>query len=104
MDKSTVIDKVRQYADVVRTYFPVQKVILYGSYAKGTANEYSDIDVAVVVDKIDGDLLESKAKLFNLTHDIDVSIEPVLFETGSADPSGFFAEIQKTGEMIFSNQ
>jgi predicted nucleotidyltransferase len=56
----------------------VQKVILYDSYSKGTAGEYSDIDVAVVVDKVDGDLLESKAKLFNLTHDIDVSIEPIL--------------------------
>jgi predicted nucleotidyltransferase len=102
MDKNTVIDKVKQYSDLVRTYFPVQKIILFGSYAKGTAGEYSDIDVAVVVDKIDGDLLESKAKLFNLTHDIDVSIEPILFESDTADPSGFFAEIQKTGEVIYS--
>lgn len=103
MDKSTVVDKVKKYADLVSAYFSVKRVILYGSYAKGTAREYSDIDVAVVVDKIDGDLLESKSKLFNLTHDIDVSIEPVLFEVNADDPSGFFEEIQRTGEIIYNN-
>jgi hypothetical protein len=55
------------------------------------------------VDKIDGDLLESKSKLFNLTHDIDVSIEPVLFEANADDPSGFFDEVQRTGEIIYTN-
>ena len=103
MDKSAVIDKVKQYANLVCNYFPVQKIILYGSYVKGTAREYSDIDVAVVVDKIDGDFLESEAKLFNLTHDIDVSIEPVLFEVNSDDPSGFFEEVQRTGEIIYAS-
>lgn len=102
MDKSAVIDRVKQYADLVCNYFPVQKVILYGSYVKGTAREDSDIDVAVVVDKIEGDFLESEAKLFNLTHDVDVSIEPILFEVDNYDPSGFFEEIQKTGEVIYS--
>jgi len=103
MDKSKVIDKVKQYAYLVCDYFPVQKIILYGSYVKGTAGENSDIDVAVIVDKIEGDFLESAAKLFNLTHDIDVSIEPVLFELNSDDPSGFLEEIQRTGEIIYAN-
>lgn len=102
MDKSAVIDRVKRYADLVRNYFPVQKVILYGSYANGTAGKYSDIDVAVVVDKIEGDFLESEAMLFNLTHDVDVNIEPVLFEVDNSDPSGFFEEIKKTGEVIYS--
>jgi uncharacterized protein len=103
MDKNTVIERVKKYADLVCVYFPVKKVILYGSYAKGSAREYSDIDVAVIVEKIDGDLWESKSKLFSLTHDIDVSIEPVLFEANANDPSGFLEEIQRTGEIIYSN-
>jgi uncharacterized protein len=102
VDKNAVINKVTQYADLVCNYFPVQKIILYGSYAKGTAKKYSDIDIAVIVDKIEGDFLEAETRLFNLTHDIDISIEPVLFEVGNADPSGFFEEIQKTGEVIYS--
>jgi len=46
---------VRRYADVVRRSFrcacrPVR------FHARGTAQEYSDIDVAVLVDRIEGDL------------------------------------------------
>lgn len=101
MDKAAVIEKLNVYVDLVRDYFPVQKAILYGSYAKGTAREYSDIDVAVIVDKID-DILESEYKLFELRRDIDEMIEPLIFEANSSDPSGFLAEIQKTGEVIYS--
>jgi len=101
MDKAAVVDKVKRYAGVVCNYFPVQKVILFGSYAKGTAHEESDIDVAVIVDKVDN-ILESELTLYKLRHDIDVSIEPVLFASNAEDPSGFFEEIQKSGEIIYS--
>jgi len=101
MDKATVIEKLKIYVDLVRAYFPVQKIILYGSYAKGTARESSDIDIAVIVDKID-DILESEYKLFELRRDIDEMIEPLIFEANSNDPSGFLEEIQKTGEVIYS--
>jgi len=50
-----VIETVKRYAEVVRGFMPVKMVILYGSYARGTARPYSDIDVAVVVEKFKGD-------------------------------------------------
>ena len=37
---------IRQVADICRAYH-AKKVILYGSRAKGTARERSDIDIAV---------------------------------------------------------
>ena len=101
MDKEAVIEKLNEYVNLVREHFPVQKVFLFGSYAKGTAREYSDIDVAVIVDKID-DILESEYKLYALRRDIDEMIEPLIFEANSSDPSGFLEEIQKTGEVIYS--
>jgi predicted nucleotidyltransferase len=101
MDKAAVIERLNEYVNLVREHFPVQKVILFGSYAKGTAREYSDIDVAVIVDKID-DILESEYKLYELRRDIDEMIEPLIFEANSSDPSGFLEEIQKTGEVIYS--
>ena len=101
MDKEAVIEKLNEYVNLVREHFPVQKVILFGSYAKGTAREYSDIDVAVIVDKID-DILESEYKLYELRRDIDEMIEPLIFEANGSDPSGFLEEIQKTGEVIYS--
>jgi len=101
MDKETAIARVKQYAAVVRRNFPVKKVILYGSHARGKAGGDSDIDVAVVVRKVEGDLLISERKLFKLRRDIEPMIEPVLLEEDN-DPSGFLAEIMKTGEVIYS--
>ena len=102
MDKGTAIEHVRQYADLVRRHFgDVRSIILYGSYAHGTPREDSDVDVAVVLDELRGDWLTSAAKLHSLTRDIDIMIEPVIFETGH-DRSGFLEHIMKTGEIIYS--
>jgi len=40
--------------------------------------------------------------LFELRRDIDEMIEPLIFEANSSDPSGFLAENQITGEVIYS--
>lgn len=50
--------------------------------------------------KLEGDYLDSHAKLFSLTNDLDFNIEPHLFEAGN-DPSGFLEEINKTGIIIY---
>ena len=101
MDKTTAIRYVKQYADVVRQNFKVKKVILYGSYSRGSARKDSDIDVAVVLSCIDEDFLTAEAKLFRLRREIDTRIEPVLLEE-SNDKSGFLEEILKTGEVIYN--
>jgi hypothetical protein len=54
-----------------------------------------------VVRKVEGDFLISERKLFKLRRDIEPMIEPVLLEEDN-DPSGFLAEILKTGEVIYS--
>ena len=43
----------RRYSDYISTKLPVRKVLLYGSYAKGTPREDSDIDIAVFIDSSD---------------------------------------------------
>ena len=57
--------------------------------------------MAVVIRRFEGDWLLSSAKLFKLRRDIDPMIEPVLLEEEN-DPSGFLADILKTGEIIYS--
>ncbi len=98
MDLS-VIEKVKRYADIVRQAMQVKKIVLYGSYARETEHAGSDIDVAVIVDRIDGDYLELSARLFKLVRDVDVRIEPVLLNENS-DKSGFIESIMKYGKEI----
>ena len=95
-----VAEKVKKYADVVRKDMPVKMIILYGSYARGSENVSSDIDVAVVVDNIEKDYLEQSARLFHLVRGIDTRIEPVLLSSNE-DRSGFLSSILKYGEIIY---
>ena len=45
VDFEAVKERARRYADDVRKELPVDRVILFGSYAKGTADAKSDVDV-----------------------------------------------------------
>jgi len=101
MDQTQAIQKVKQFAEVVRHYLPVCDVLLYGSYAKGRPRRYSDIDVAIVVDEYAGDILGMKARLFHLRSHIDVRIEPLLLER-KHDPAHFLTEIARTGKLVAS--
>ncbi len=73
---------------------------MYGSYASGQQREHSDIDVAVVVNKLDQDFFSYAPLLWRLRMDIDTLIEPLLFVKGK-DESGFLSSIQKNGLKIY---
>lgn len=103
MDKTAAIESVKIYADRVRRDFNVKKVILFGSYARGTAREDSDIDVAVVFEKIDGDYLDVITRLSRIRRDVEHRIEPVALEELN-DKSGFLKEIIKSGEIIYTSE
>ncbi|MBP6977951.1 MAG: nucleotidyltransferase domain-containing protein [Bacteroidales bacterium] len=46
------IFKVEEYSLLGRKHFDLDKVVLFGSYARGESNENSDIDVAVIVNSL----------------------------------------------------
>lgn len=96
MDKNEAYLKAKRYAQIVRNVLPIKQIILFGSYANGTPHSDSDIDIAVIVDKITGDFLELSLKLYRLRREIDARIEPLLLESNN-DMSGFLDSIVKTG-------
>ena len=55
MSKLSVLNKkiIEQLIAIFQTYEEVKEVILYGSRAKGTHNERSDIDLAIRNSSID---------------------------------------------------
>ncbi len=99
MDKREAIDKVKEYKLLLKNYFPLEKVYLFGSYAKNTNRADSDIDVAIVVSHIDGDYFSIHPLLWKLRRQIDDRIEPILIEKDN-DSGDFLSEIQKYGIEI----
>ena len=96
MDKGEAINKVKEYAILLKKYFPLEKVYLFGSYARNTNRVDSDIDVAIVVNHIEGDYFSIQPLLWKLRRQIDDRIEPILIERDN-DSGGFLIEIQKNG-------
>jgi predicted nucleotidyltransferase len=99
MDKKEAIKKVREYGLLLRNFFPVEKIYLFGSYAKNSYRTDSDIDVAIVVKHIEGDYFSIHPLLWKLRRQIDDRIEPVLIEKDN-DSGDFLSEIQKYGIEI----
>ena len=103
MDKEKARRLVEEYAKLVVSNMVANKIILYGSYARGDFRKDSDIDVAVVVPRssISDDILKDMAKLFKLRRSISNDIEPVLL-IDEDDPSGFLESISQYGEVVYS--
>lgn len=99
MDKTEVINKVLAYRNLLSKHILPEKVYLFGSYARGTFCEGSDIDVAIVVDHVDGDYFDIHPLLWKLRRQIDDRIEPVLIERDH-DDGGFLSEIERYGIEI----
>ena len=80
-------------------HFQVEDIYLFGSFAKGTYSEHSDIDVAVVVDHIEGDYFAVNPLLWKIRRRIDDRIEPILIEK-DVDEADFLSDIRKNGIRI----
>ncbi|NLE32589.1 MAG: nucleotidyltransferase domain-containing protein [Bacteroidales bacterium] len=70
MDKATAITLGKTYKELVSKHFDVKCVILYGSYGKGLQQPHSDIDIAVVVNSLQGDYLDSIPLLWKLKRQV----------------------------------
>jgi len=103
MDERTdIVKKVRKYTDLVKhSDFPMQieKVYLFGSFAKGNPHKDSDIDVAFVVNEWVGDYFTVIPPIWLLTQKVDFRIEPHVI-VPEEDYAGFLDEIKKTGVEI----
>jgi len=51
--KEEILTFLREHKDELRQKYAVTKIGLFGSYARGTAHQNSDIDLAIVTTKKD---------------------------------------------------
>lgn len=101
MDKisQSVQEVIEEYIRELGKQIPIQKVILFGSYAKGTTHKYSDVDIAIFSDYFkDMSRVDGIYFLLLTAMDYDIDIEPQPFTMDEYhEPVGLVEEILKTG-------
>lgn len=100
MDKGEAIRIAREYIELIQKTYSVDRAFLFGSFAKGTNHDDSDIDIAVVLYHAD-DLLELQIAMMKLRRSVDLRIEPHPFTSVQFQNSNPVAnEIMKHGIEI----
>lgn len=95
--------KISEYIKVLREdKLPIKKVILFGSYAKGTQHKWSDIDLCVISPKFENPFDAMQYLWLKRIDDSGLTIEPIGFNSkGFNDKySSLVYEIKKTGIEI----
>ena len=98
-----ILNAIEKYIEEISKYYTIDAVILFGSYAKGTNTNDSDIDIAVVssdiIDKID-----DMVRLMKLRRNIDLRIEPHPIKTAEfkENETPFIDEIIRTGIELYA--
>ena len=103
MDKKQAYEVAREYATFVKkNKSHVQKVYLFGSYAKGKVSEDSDIDLAIVFKELSNSF-DMQVELMKLRRKFDTRIEPHPFRAADFNTSNPFAnEIINSGFELVS--
>ena len=103
-DIETVITTAQQYIADVKKVMPIDKVYLYGSYAKGTQQKNSDVDLCFFSQAFESRRnLDILTELFYLKikYDKDILIEPYAFPVSELNNDNpFVKEILRTGRQI----
>ena len=100
--------KLKYYIDTLTSVIKVDKIILFGSQAKGVAHEYSDIDIAVISPELDPNepelkhlrYIKDKADLFDPDLQL-VAFPTEKFNNENCFEKSFIREIKKTGKVIY---
>ncbi|MFA6597762.1 MAG: nucleotidyltransferase domain-containing protein [Ignavibacteriaceae bacterium] len=96
----------KEISEIVRRYrailleagFPLERIILFGSFASNKQKVYSDIDVAVVLKNYSSDRFIARLELMKYSREFEEVIEPHPFLTNEFDKSNpFVCDILENG-------
>ncbi|MFA5519845.1 MAG: nucleotidyltransferase domain-containing protein [Spirochaetota bacterium] len=91
----------RYMAALAKSGIDIDTAFLFGSYSRGTFNEFSDIDIALVSKSFSGNRIKDRDKIRKHTLSISSMIEVIPFSVDDFNELNPFAkEIIKTGIQI----
>ncbi|MBI5300415.1 MAG: nucleotidyltransferase domain-containing protein [Deltaproteobacteria bacterium] len=102
--KNQVISIVRRYVGEVAKQYKVSKVILFGSYATGSAKSHSDIDLVIVSPdfrkKSEMEILENLSRIAAKVSPLLEVLAMTPEDLKSPDPRSFSYQVKRTGLSI----
>lgn len=101
--RDDIKNTVKNYAyKLIEEKYPFSSIYVFGSYAKGKPRKFSDIDIAVISDKLKRNWNKNEALLWRYARKVDTRIEPIGFtrEEFKKGSSPIIYEIKKTGVRI----
>ncbi|MDZ7700145.1 MAG: nucleotidyltransferase domain-containing protein [Deltaproteobacteria bacterium] len=94
-----IIDKYIRALEKERIH--VQRAVLFGSHAYGKADQWSDIDIALVSDAFEGDRFDDRSKIRRITLSVSSDLSPLPFRPEDFVPENpFVKEILEKGVTI----
>jgi len=87
-------DELQDIVNAIRDTFPVRKILVFGSYARGDAHQHSDLNLCVVISSAAEQPLEEwpskswlyrAAKLTQRISSAEVAVDPYVFTEGEFD-------------------
>lgn len=104
LKKQGILEEIERYIEVlIKNKINPNKIILFGSFAKGETHQYSDIDIAVISDQFGRDEIEEMMKLARLTIDVSDRIEAIPLTNNNLKLKyhSLIGEINKYGKIIY---
>lgn len=99
--KNLILKKVKRYLNELKKLIHIEKVYLYGSYAKGNYHKDSDIDIVIISNDFSGIRFYDYKRIVPFRRKIDVRIEPMPFRPEDfTDSDPLTIEIMRTGKEI----
>ncbi|MFC1613219.1 nucleotidyltransferase domain-containing protein [Patescibacteria group bacterium] len=99
----TLEKKIYEYIDILKKdNLPINKVILFGSYAKGTQHKWSDVDLCIISPKFKNPMKAMDYLWQKRIFDMKYTIEPIGFNPKDFNDkySSIIHEIKTTGIEI----
>jgi predicted nucleotidyltransferase len=97
MVDKTIINTAKLCIQQIPAELEVKRAYLFGSYANGNQHPDSDIDIAIVIGKMD-DFFAVQMQLMRLRRKIDLRIEPhPILEDDFNIQNPFAYEVERTG-------
>jgi len=91
--RDEVIRMIKEYvAELRKNDFDIDSAILFGSYAKGTYDDWSDIDVALVSDNFSGNRFIDKEKIRKYNAQFDYMISPMPYRKSDFTKDDLFVD------------